>query len=149
MQSFPHRYVVTARGGARGDVELSATSLPPIASAPPLEFDGPGTRWSPETMLVAAVGDCLHLTFRAVSRASRIDYISLHCDVAGTLARVDNVTRFTAFDITAHLTIPSTTDPAKARAALERAEERCLISNSLKAPVNLSVNIEVAALVPM
>ena len=148
MQSFPHRYVVTAAAADTGDVELTATALPRLASAPPIEFDGPGTRWSPETLLVAAVGDCLQLTFRAVARASRVEFTALRCDVAGTLSRVENVTRFTAFDIRARLTIPPTTDPDQARQALERAEQRCLISNSLKATVNLTIDIEVAVLAP-
>jgi organic hydroperoxide reductase OsmC/OhrA len=148
MQSFPHRYVVTAAAADTGDVELTATALPALPSAPPPEFDGPGTRWSPETLLVAAVGDCLQLTFRAVARASHVAFSALRCEVAGTLSRVDNVTRFTAFDIRARLTIPPATDPAQARQALERAERRCLITNSLNATVNLTIDLEVAALAP-
>ena len=146
MQSFPHRYVVTASAADAGDVDLTAVSLPAIESAPPMEFDGPGTRWSPETLLGAAVGDCLQLTFRSVARASRVAFTSLKCEVAGTLARVDNITRFTTFDIRAHLVIPPTTDPAHARLALERAEKRCLISNSLNATVTLTIEVEVVAL---
>jgi organic hydroperoxide reductase OsmC/OhrA len=72
MQPFPHQYVVAAHGSALGEVELHADQLSPIRSASPAEFDGPGDRWSPETLLVAAVGDCLILTFRAVARASGI-----------------------------------------------------------------------------
>src|SRR6476620_5572632 len=106
MQSFPHRYGVTAIGDATHEIELTAPSLPAIVSAAPAEFDGPGTRWSPETLLVAAVGDCFVLTFRAIARASRVSWTSLRCDVAGTLARVDNVTQFTAFDIRARIVVP-------------------------------------------
>lgn len=149
MQSFPHRYVVTAIGDATDEIELTSPSLPAIVSAAPAEFDGPGTRWSPETLLVAAVGDCLVLTFRAIARASRVSWTSLRCDVAGTLARVDNVTQFTAFDIRARIVVPSDTDPAQARQALERAEQRCLISNSLKARVALTIDIDVATLTPV
>jgi organic hydroperoxide reductase OsmC/OhrA len=145
MQNFPHRYVVSASAAETGDIDLTAAALPTIVSAPPAEFDGPGDRWSPETLLVAAVGDCLILTFRAVARASRVPWTTLRCDVAGTLARVDNVTRFTTFDVHARLSVPSATDPAVARQAVERAERHCLISNSLKATINLTIDVDVAA----
>jgi len=145
MQHFPHRYRVSASAGETGDIELTAAALPAIASAPPAEFDGPGDRWSPETLLVAAVGDCLLLTFRAVARASRVPWTSLHCDVTGTLARVDSVTQFTAFDIRATLTIPPGTSAETAREAVERAERHCLVGNSLKAAITLTVDVEIAA----
>jgi uncharacterized OsmC-like protein len=148
MEPLPHHYLVRAFGEDTGDIVLSARSLPTLASAAPAEFDGPGTRWSPETLLVAAVGDCLQLTFRAVARASRVAFVSLHCEVTGTLARVDQVARFTAFEIRARLAIPPGTDPEQARRALERAEQRCVISNSLTATVNLNIEIEVATLAP-
>lgn len=145
MQNFPHRYVVSASACESGDVDLSAAALPVIVSAPPVEFDGPGDRWSPETLLAAAVGDCLVLTFRAVARASRVPWTALRCEVAGTLARVDNVTQFTAFDVRARLAVPPATDPGAARQALERAERRCLIANSLKATITLTIEVELAS----
>jgi organic hydroperoxide reductase OsmC/OhrA len=144
MQPFPHRYVVSASAAESGDIDVTAPALPAIVSAPPAEFDGPGDRWSPETLLIGAVGDCLVLTFRAVARASRVSWTSLRCDVAGTLARLDNVTQFTEFDVRARLTIPAGTDPLAARQALERAERRCLISNSLKASIHLDIQVDVA-----
>jgi organic hydroperoxide reductase OsmC/OhrA len=67
MKSFPHIYNVTASAMPDGDVELTADRLPFLLSAPPAEFGGPGDRWSPETLLAAAVGDCFVLTFRAAS----------------------------------------------------------------------------------
>ena len=55
MQAFPHHYKVEASGGPEGDVMLSEENVESIASAPPTEFGGPGDRWSPESLLVAAV----------------------------------------------------------------------------------------------
>ena len=122
MQSFPHHYTVATNGSATGDVELKADGLPTMRSASPIPFDGPGDRWSPETLLVAAVGDCLMLTFRAVARASGFAWTSLECDVAGTLDRIDRTTRFVAFDVRARLHVPCGTDPDRARQVLEKAE---------------------------
>jgi organic hydroperoxide reductase OsmC/OhrA len=144
MQEFPHHYRVTAAGAVQGDVELTAERLPTLRSASPLEFGGPGDRWSPETLLVGAVADCFILTFRAVARASKLPWTSLQCDVTGTLDRIDRTTQFTHLDIHAHLTVPSGIDVDQARRALEKAERGCLISNSLKAEVHLEPDVEVA-----
>jgi organic hydroperoxide reductase OsmC/OhrA len=145
MQAFPHHYTVVANGSTVGDVELDADGLSTLRSASPVAFDGPGDRWSPETLLVGALGDCLILTFRAVARASGLAWVSLECDVTGTLDRVDRTTRFVAFQIRARLVVPSGTDPDRARLVLEKAEHGCLISNSLSGAVYLVPTIEVAS----
>lgn len=144
MQTFPHRYHVTGTGRIAGDVELTAPRLAMLPSASPAEFDGPGDRWSPETLLVGAVADCFILTFRAIAKASRLSWASLACDVTGTLDRVDHVTRFTGFDLTVRLVVPVGVDADLARRTLEKAEHNCLISNSLKASTVLTATIEIA-----
>lgn len=144
MQDFPHRYHVTAAAEAEREVQLTADRLAALTSASPAEFDGPGDRWSPETLLTAAVGDCFILTFRAVARASKLPWNALRCDVTGTLDRVDRVLQFTAFDLRAHLVVPDGVDLEAARRALDKAERNCLISNSLKAAVHLEPEVEVA-----
>ena len=144
MQSFPHRYTVNAVAGGSDEVHLTTARTPELLSAAPIEFDGPGDRWSPETLLVAAVGDCFILTFRAVARASRLPWTSLQCDVTGTLDRVDRVTRFTAMEIRARLAVPAGTDPGIATRTLERAESACLVSRSLTATTQVVEDIEVA-----
>jgi organic hydroperoxide reductase OsmC/OhrA len=143
MQKLPHRYRVVAAGDAADPIELASGTLPPLDAAPPVEFDGPGDRWSPETLLVGAMAGCFVLTFRAVARASRLPWTALRCDVSGTLDRIDNATQFTAFDIHALLSIPPATDPLQARRALEKAERGCLISNSLKATMHVTIDIDV------
>jgi organic hydroperoxide reductase OsmC/OhrA len=144
MQAFPHHYTVAASGSGAGDVELKADGLPTLRSASPIPFDGPGDRWSPETFLVAAIGDCLILTFRAVARASGFAWTSLDCDVTGTLDRIERTTRFVSFDVRARLRVPGGTDPDRARQLLEKAERSCLISNSLNGAIHLIPTIEVA-----
>jgi organic hydroperoxide reductase OsmC/OhrA len=145
MQEFPHHYTVTASGAADGDVELTSQRLPQLRSASPTEFGGPGDRWSPETFLVGAVGDCFVLTFRAVARASTLPWISLRCDVTGTLDRVDRVIQFTRFSMRTRLEVPAGTDADHARRILEKAEHNCLISSSLKAATDLETEVIAAA----
>ena len=145
MHALPHRYRVKGTGRITGDVELAAERLTMLRSASPAEFDGPGDRWSPETLLVGAVADCFILTFRAIANASKLSWLSLDCDVTGTLDRVDRVMQFTHFDLTAHLVVPAGVNAEAARHALEKAERNCLISSSLKAAVALDARVEIAA----
>lgn len=145
MQALPHRYTVTATGASGADVELTSDRLPSLRSASPAEFGGPGDRWSPETLLVGAVGDCFILTFRTVAAASKLQWTSLRCHVTGTLDRIDRVTRFTTFEIHARLEVPAGVDRDHAQRTLEKAEHHCLISNSLKSDIHLHTAIEIAS----
>ena len=145
MQALPHRYRVKGAGRITGDVELTAERLTMLQSASPAEFDGPGDRWSPDTLLVGVVADCFILTFRAVAKASRLSWISLDCDLRGTLDREHRVTQFTRFDMTAHLVVPGGVDADGARQALKKSERNCLISSSLQASIALDATVETAA----
>ena len=143
MDPFPHRYRVRGSGRVTGDVDLTAERLTALRSASPAEFDGPGDLWSPETLLVAALADCYILSFRTVARASKLRWLSLDCEVTGTLDRVDRAILFTNFDLTAHLVVPDGVEHDRAQQALEKAERICLISSSLKGPVALNATIEI------
>ena len=142
MQELPHHYTVRADAAADGSVDLSAERLDHLQSSSPAEFGGPGDRWSPETLLTAAVAGCFILTFRAVARASTLPWTSLQCEVVGTLDRVDKATQFTEFILHAHLVVPPGTNPDLARRALEKAERNCLVSNSLNAAIHLQPEVE-------
>ena len=88
--------------------------------------------------------DCFILTFRAIATASRLSWISLDCNVIGTLDRVDRVTQVTNFEMTAHLVVPAEVDAHMARHALDKAERNCLISSSLKASIALDATVAIA-----
>ena len=141
MQDFPHRYHISASAETEGNILLKAENLPQLVSAPPAEFGGPGDQWSPEHLLVASVADCFILTFRAVARASKLDWSKLEASAEGVLDRVERVTQFTAITVRADLTVPAGTDIEKARRLLQKAEEACLITNSLKASTHLEANV--------
>lgn len=142
MQALPHHYTVLASGSPRDDVWINAEALDKIAAAPPLEFDGPGDKWSPETLLLAAVSSCMLLSFRAVARAANFDWISLDCQSKGRLDREDRTTQFTRIINRVDLVVPEGTDVATAEKLLHKAERNCLISNSLNSDVELDCKIE-------
>jgi organic hydroperoxide reductase OsmC/OhrA len=142
MQAFPHHYSVLASAATQGDVTLAGDRLPVIPSAPPMEFGGPGDRWSPETLFVAAVADCFVLTFRGIAGVSRFPWVSLECHVTGTVDRVARVTQFTALDVRARLRVPAGAKEDQARRLLVKAEETCLVTNSLKVQPHLESIVE-------
>ena len=115
MQDLPHAYSASAVSTPEGDIALASAGLPAIASAAPTEFGGPGDRWSPETLLVAAVADCFTLSFRAVAAASKLAWTSLDVSATGTLDKVERATRFTRLDVRAALRVPAGVDAARCR----------------------------------
>ncbi|MBS0380510.1 MAG: OsmC family protein [Proteobacteria bacterium] len=131
MQPYPHTYVASATGALTGEVRIESKGVPSLKTAPPREFDGPGDVWSPETLLIAAIADCYVLTFRGVSRAAKFDWDKLECRVEGVLERIDGVTRFSRYTNRAILTVKSGADHGTANKLLERAEQVCLVNNSL------------------
>ena len=146
MQAYPHHYNVQASSTIDSDVNINSDDLPTLQSAPPKQFGGAGDRWSPETLLVAAIADCFILTFKAIARASNFSWDSLSCDVEGVLDRADGVTQFVEFTLEAHLSINGQQDGAveledKANRLLNKAKKSCLITQSLKAQTHLSTRI--------
>lgn len=141
MHQLPHLYSVSANASPEGSVNLSADGLSSIESAPPAEFGGPGDKWSPESLLVAAVADCFILSFKAIARASHFEWLALNCSTNGTLDRAEGGMRFTGFEIHAELEIASADHRDKAERLLQKAEKSCLITNSLLAESHLTMNI--------
>ena len=142
MREFPHHYTATAAVVPHNGVVLHSEGLTPLMTDAPVEFDGPGDRWSPETLLTAAIADCFALTFRGVAKYAKLPWIALACRVTGTLDRVDRVTQFTAFTVHASLQLPVNANIDQAERLLERSEQACLISNSLKGRVSLETKID-------
>jgi len=149
MLDLPHHYFVAAEGTSAGDVLLDAPGVPVLRSASPAQFGGPGDRWSPETLLLGAIADCFVLTFRAVARASRLPWSFLRCEGVGTLDRIDRALQFTQVTLQVSLSVPAGVNPYQARRALEKAEQNCLVSNSLKATIHLEAEVAVAAAEPI
>ncbi len=143
MQHYPHHYLTTAAGGAEGSVVVSGEGLPDLDTQPPPQFGGSEGVWSPETMLSAAVANCFILTFRAIAKASGFGWNSLQCTVDGVLDRPERVTFFTTFNIHAVLHLPADSKIEMAQRLLEKAEQICLITASLKSETLLTTDIQV------
>ena len=67
--------------------------------------------------------------------------------MTGTVDRVDRVTQFTALEVRARLRVPSGANEEQARRLLAKAEETCLVTNSLKVQPHLESTVEIRAAV--
>lgn len=122
---------------------LESRGLPALRSAPPAEFGGSGLRWSPETLLTASMADCVVLTFRGLARRAQFPFLSVGCEVAGTLDRVEGVTAFTKFRVHAVVRIAAGASTIEAEVLLRKAKAACLISNSLTGSKELVLEVRV------
>jgi len=138
-----HQYNASATVQPESLVALEVEGLPGIESGPPKEFGGSGEQWSPEDLLVAAVADCFVLSFKAIAAASKYSWTELNCSVTGTLDRVERATQFTELQIKAVLKVPAEADVDRAKRLLEKAEQTCFITNSLKAEPTLEIDVQV------
>lgn len=142
MQQLPHFYSVTVNGAPQSNLTVQAENLPTLEVAPPRQFDGPGDQWSPEELLMAAIANCLVLSFRAVARASKLSWLSIQCESEGELDKVNGITKFANINTRACLLIPHSESREKAEKLLYKAEKICLISNSLSSQLHFECDIQ-------
>ena len=141
MKPLPHVYEVALTGGPNGYATISSDGVPPLISAPPKDFDGPGDAWSPEHLLLASVEACFLFTFRAVARGSKLDFVVLDLSSRGTVDRKDGATRFVEIVLMPRLTLPKGADAERASRLLEKGKTACLVTASLSVPVRLEAEI--------
>ena len=134
---------VTWRGGRV--TEASAPHKPDLELATPPEYQsGVSGVWSPEELLVSAVGSCYALTLVAIAERLQIPLLAI--DVSGTghvSRRDDGRYGFVAIELDVELA----TDPAHRDAAVRAArtaEQRCLVSMALDVPVHVALESRVA-----
>jgi organic hydroperoxide reductase OsmC/OhrA len=141
MHPYPHTYLASASAENSGLVAVTSPQLPSFETAAPPQFNGPAGVWSPETLLCASLADCFILTFRAMARAAKFEWLHLDCRVEGVLERLAQRSEFTRYTTIATLTVPAGADTARAHQLLERAERGCLIANSVRGERVLKVEI--------
>lgn len=131
MQQLPHIYIANASGGPEQPLNSGSGNLPELTVAPPLQFGGPGGIWSPEELLMSSITSCLVLSFRAIAKASGLQWQTIDCHAEGKLDKVERKIQFTAINTKVVLTVMTSEDIPKAEKLLQKAEQSCFISNSL------------------
>ena len=124
--------------------EISEPTLETIKVATPPEFPkGVPNIWSPEHLYVASVNVCLMTTFLAVAENSKLEFSDYSSEATGKLEKVERLMQITEIVIKPKITIKNEDDREKALKLLNKSEDVCLISNSIKTKVVLEPEIVV------
>tara|TARA_R110001592_G_scaffold61158_22_gene186283 strand:+ start:12835 stop:13269 length:435 start_codon:yes stop_codon:yes gene_type:complete len=141
MDSLPHHYSVIVNAEPENSLKTSAAHLPTIEVAPPRQFDGPGDKWSPEELLLAAAANCFVLSFRTVASIAKLEWQAIQCTTEGVLDKVERTMQFTEIVTRVVLTVEHEDSRSKAEKLLAKAEQICIVSNSLTATKHLEIEI--------
>jgi organic hydroperoxide reductase OsmC/OhrA len=109
-------------------------------SAPP-EFRGEPGVWTPEHFLLAAAASCFVETFKAVARASKLEFQGIEVAVDGVIEKDAGGLRFTKITIRPALIIYDDVAQELALRVLTKCERNCLVVRSLSSTIELESKI--------
>lgn len=145
-----HQYRVVAwwTSGQTG-IAKSDSALNTIHFTAPPEFGGLQGRWTPEELLLCAVGGCFTTTFRAIAARSNFEYTDLEVETQGTAAKAADGYRFGEIVIRPKLTISSEEERNRAIDLLKKTNALCLVSRALAVTQRFEPLIAVGKAVPI
>lgn len=120
---------------------ISSDSKPGFRVASPPEFKGEAGVWTPEDLFVAAVEVCTMTTFLAFAYNKQLPIESYESVAEGFLEFVDDGYRFTKVILKPRITVASAEVVELANQIMRDAHTKCLISNSIKATVEVTPEI--------
>jgi peroxiredoxin-like protein len=125
---------------------LASPGLPGLSVATPPQFPGghPGI-WSPEHLFVAAAEACLMTTFLAIAENSKLEYLAYSSEAEGLLEKTDQGFMITEITIRPKVVVKDPSTLERARRIVDKAEQHCLISKSMKTRVTLEPDVVVRA----
>lgn len=143
-----HTYDVDLNWNEGRQGTLSSDTLDEtIEVATPPEFPG-GVEgiWSPEHLFVASVSSCFMTTFTAIAEYSKLNYEELRVPATGTMSNESGKFVITEIILRPELVIMDEGQKDKALRILQKAEEACLITRSIKTKVKLEPIVAIAAI---
>lgn len=128
----------TDRQGEMSSPELSNK----IEIATPPQFPkGVEGIWSPEHLFTSAVASCLMTTFLSIAENSKLEFTGFSCKSSGKLEQIEGKFLMTEVILEPTVTIVNESDREKAERVLQKSEQHCLISNSIKSKITMNTNI--------
>jgi peroxiredoxin-like protein len=145
-QNDEHSYkvIVEWTGESRGKMSSPGIDEQLQIATPP-EFPG-GVEgvWSPEHLYTASVASCFMTSFTAIARYSNFEFIDLKIDSDGIMSKEENKFVMSKVILIPVLTISRDVSEKKALRLLEKAEEICLITRSVKTEVQMEPQVRVS-----
>lgn len=147
MESHYYNVIINWENTRKGIIcspELNKQNGVCIEVATPPEFPkGIEGIWSPEHLFVAAVSSCLMTTFLAIAENSTLEFESFGCQAEGKLEMVEGKLMMSEILLKPTVVIHNEVYIDKATRILKKAENACLISNSIKSKITMEITIEV------
>lgn len=119
----------------------SSGNLPIEMSTPP-DFGGPRNRWSPEQLLTSSVAACIMTTALFFFEKGGVELHSYMSNATGTMEKTSQGLSITKMQIDVTVTSQSAEQEALVRRAMKSAKKNCPISNALKCPVEMRLQVE-------
>ena len=139
----PHLYNVDISWTKERQGEMSSPELSTVIeiATPPQFPNGVEGIWSPEHLFTSAVASCLMTTFLTIAENSKLEFTAFSCKSHGKLEQIEGKFLMTEVILEPTVTIANESDREKAERVLQKSEQHCLISNSIKSKVTMNTNI--------
>ena len=142
-KQFTYKNFIKWQGEKKG--LLSSSGKLNIEVATPPEFKGHYGKWSPEDLFVAAVNSCIMTTFLYYAQRNNLNLLNYKSKACGILEMQDGKLVFTQISVEPEIIVVSSGDYKIAKEFIDKAENNCLISNSIKAKVEIIPEIKIEA----
>ena len=139
----PHLYNVDISWTKERHGEMSSPELSTVIeiATPPQFPNGVEGIWSPEHLFTSAVASCLMTTFLSIAENSKLEFTAFSCKSHGKLEQIEGKFLMTEVILEPTVTIANESDREKADRVLQKSEQHCLISNSIKSKVTMNTKI--------
>ena len=143
MVKFPMKFEVEARApcGVSSQWIAQGDQLPPIPSAIPPDFMGPGGGYSPEDLFGIAVLNCLIAMYKVYCEKSKISFGEIKGKAVLTADKDPSSASFYISQIDVFLDVSGSSDSEKARKLLDLAIKDCPIGNSIKSAKSFHITV--------
>lgn len=115
--------------------------LPPIPSAIPPEFAGPGGGYSPEDLFAISVINCMIATFKVYCEKAKQSFQTIQAKATLTVDKMASEGGLGMTQINVGFDVTGASDPGKIRSLLESAIKDCAVSNSIKSGKTFHIHV--------
>jgi len=136
---FPHRCSATISRTFSSRARVDAPPRQELRGGPSEQLDGDSATWSPEQLVLSALGICMLTTFEAFAARDGITLLAWTGTATGMIERTPEGLMFTSVVLGIDMTIDGNIE--RVETTLEDAKQYCLVLNSLRVPVVIEAQI--------
>lgn len=112
-------------------------------ATPPQFVSGVEGVWSPEHLYTASVVSCFFTSFAAIAEYSKLDFVDLEIESSGIMSKEDGKYVMSKIILKPVLIIEDESKEKRAYRILEKAEQVCLITRSIKSEIVFEPSVHI------